>query len=67
MAKYKLKTKSSAKRRFSMTSTGKIKRKKANLRHILTKHNRNSKRALRKGGLVDKADAPNIRRMLPYG
>jgi large subunit ribosomal protein L35 len=67
MAKYKLKTKSSAKRRFKMTATGKIKRKKANLRHILTKHSRNTKRGLRKSGLVDKADAPNIKRMMPYG
>ncbi|OGG93051.1 MAG: 50S ribosomal protein L35 [Candidatus Lambdaproteobacteria bacterium RIFOXYD12_FULL_49_8] len=67
MAKYKLKTKSSAKRRFSLTASGKVKRKKANLRHILTKHSANSKRKLRKGGLVSAADTPNIKRMLPYG
>lgn len=67
MAKYKLKTKSSAKRRFKMTATGKIKRKKANLRHILTKHSANKKRGLRKAGLVDKADSDNVKRMMPYG
>ena len=67
MAKYKLKTKSSAKRRFKITANGKIKRKKANLRHILTKHSRNTKRGLRKSGLVDAADVPNIKRMMPYG
>ena len=67
MAGYKLKTKSSAKRRFKITANGKVKRKKANLRHILTKHNANSKRKLRKSGLVSAADTPNIKRMLPYG
>ena len=67
MAGYKLKTKSSAKRRFKITANGKIKRKKANLRHILTKHSANSKRKLGKSGLVSAADAPNIKRMLPYG
>lgn len=67
MAKYKLKTKSSAKRRFKLTASGKIKRKKANLRHILTKHNKNSKRQLRAPGLVAKADEASVKRMLPYG
>jgi len=67
MAGYKLKTKSSAKRRFKITANGKVKRKKANLRHILTKHSSNSKRKLRKAGLVSAADAPNIKRMMPYG
>ncbi len=66
MAGYKLKSKSSAKKRFKMTANGKIKRKKANLRHILTKHSQNKKRALRKSGLIADADAPSIRRMIPY-
>ena len=67
MAKYKLKTKSSAKRRFKITANGKIKRKKANLRHILTKHSSASKRKLRKAGEVSAADVPGIKRMMPYG
>ncbi|MDT8446958.1 MAG: 50S ribosomal protein L35 [bacterium] len=67
MAKYKMKTKSSAKRRFKITANGKIKRKKANLRHILTKHSANKKRHLRKAGLISAADAPSIKRMMPYG
>ena len=67
MAGYKLKTKSSAKKRFKITASGKIKRKKANLRHILTKHSANKKRTLRKSGLVASADAASIKRMMPYG
>jgi len=66
MAGYKLKTKSSAKRRFKITANGKIKRKKTNLRHILTKHNKNSKRQLRKATTVSAADTANVKRMLPY-
>jgi large subunit ribosomal protein L35 len=66
MAGYKLKSKSSAKKRFKMTANGKIKRKKANLRHLLTKHSQNKKRKLRASGLIAAADVPAVRRMLPY-
>ncbi|MCP4752253.1 MAG: 50S ribosomal protein L35 [Proteobacteria bacterium] len=66
MAGYKLKTKSSAKKRFKMTSNGKIKRKKAKLRHMLTRKNAGTKRGLRKSGLIDSADAKSVKRMLPY-
>ncbi|MDF2452482.1 MAG: rpmI [Bacteroidota bacterium] len=42
----KMKTNSSAKKRFSVTGTGKIKRKHAFKSHILTKKSTKSKRAL---------------------
>ena len=66
MAGYKLKTKSSAKKRFKFTGSGKIKRKKAKLSHILTKKDQKMKRNLRSSGLIDKADAPSVKRMMPY-
>ena len=60
----KVKTKSSAKKRFKLTGTGKIKRKHAFKSHILTKKETKQKRNLTKAGLVHKADTPNIKLML---
>jgi large subunit ribosomal protein L35 len=60
----KVKTNSSAKKRFSLTGTGKIKRKHAYKRHILTKKEKDRKRGLAKSGLVSKADTPNVKFML---
>ena len=60
----KVKTKSSAKKRFKITGSGKIKRKHAFKSHILTKKGTKQKRRLTKTGLVDKADVPNIKLML---
>jgi large subunit ribosomal protein L35 len=63
---YKLKTHSGAKKRFRKTATGKIKRGHAYVRHILTSKTTKSKRKLDIDGLVSDADAPKIRRMIPY-
>ena len=60
----KMKTKSSAKKRFKLTGTGKIKRKHAYKSHILTKKSKKRKRNLTYFTTVDKADEKNIRRML---
>jgi large subunit ribosomal protein L35 len=60
----KLKTNSSAKKRFKLTGTGKIKRKHAFKNHILTKKETKQKRNLRYMSIVDKADEPNIKRLL---
>lgn len=62
----KLKTKSGAKKRFKITGTGKIKRKKAFKSHILTKKETKQKRRLTHKTVVKKEDEPNIRLMLPY-
>lgn len=59
-----MKTNSSAKKRFSVTGTGKIKRKHAFKSHILTKKTTKSKRALTKSGLVHKRDTNNIKFLL---
>ena len=61
----KMKTHSGAKKRFKKTGNGKIKRKKANKGHLLTKKNSKRKRHLRKSTIVDdKANRKRIKRML---
>ncbi len=63
----KLKTKRGAAKRFRFTGSGKIRRRRAYLRHILATKSRKQKRRLGTPTLVDKADEKEIRRMLPYG
>ena len=60
----KQKTKSSAKKRFKVTGTGKIKRKHAFKSHILTKKSKKRKLALTHDGLVSKSDESNVKQML---
>lgn len=60
----KMKTNRGAAKRFKKTANGKIKRKKAFLRHILTKKASKRKRALRKSSYVHKADEGRIKRLL---
>ena len=60
----KLKTNSSAKKRFKLTGSGKIKRKHAFKNHILTKKETKQKRNLRHFAVVDKADEKNIKALL---
>ena len=57
----KMKTGSSAKKRFRLTGTGKIKRKHAFKSHILTKKTTKQKRNLTKSGLVAKPDVKSIK------
>ena len=60
----KMKTKSSAKKRFKVTGTGKIKRKHAFKSHILTKKATKRKRNLTKATQVHKSDVKNIKLQL---
>jgi large subunit ribosomal protein L35 len=60
----KMKTNSGAKKRFSLTGSGKIKRKHAFKSHILTKKTTKQKRNLTHAGLVSKADTTNVKQML---
>ncbi len=62
----KIKTNRGARKRFGKTATGKIKRKRAGLRHILTSKSADRKRRLRRGTTVSKADERNISRLIPY-
>jgi large subunit ribosomal protein L35 len=60
----KMKTNSGAAKRFSLTGSGKIKRKHAYKRHILTKKGTKQKRNLTYFSLVDKADLKNVQLLL---
>lgn len=60
----KMKTKSGAKKRFSFTGTGKLKRKHAYKSHILTKKSHKRKRNLGYTTIVEKTDEGNVKRML---
>jgi len=60
----KMKTNSGAKKRFSLTGTGKIKRKHAFKSHILTKKSTKRKRNLGYSGEVDKTDLKNVKLLL---
>ena len=52
----KQKTKRAAMKRFKLTGSGKIKRSRANKRHILTKKSTKRKNQLGKAALVSSAD-----------
>ena len=62
----KLKTHSGAAKRFKKTGTGKVKRGHAYKRHILTSKGTKRKRQLDQDVMLDKADVPKIKRMIPY-
>jgi large subunit ribosomal protein L35 len=63
----KVKTKRGAAKRFKFTATGKVKRSRAYLRHILASKSRKQKRHLGKPAIVAPSDEKQVRRMLPYG
>ena len=62
----KLKTHSGAKKRFSLTKSGKVKRARAYKSHILTKKDTKRTRRLRAGGYADVTNEATIRKMIPY-
>ncbi len=62
----KMKTKSSAKKRFSIRAGGSINRGQAFKRHILTKKTTKVKRHLRGSAAVNERDVASVRAMMPY-
>lgn len=60
----KMKTNSSAKKRFKVTGTGKVKRSKAYKNHILTKKSKKRKERLAKSAIVHHTDMDRVSRML---
>ena len=60
----KVKTNSGAKKRFSLTGTGKIKRHHAYHSHILTKKSNKQKRNLDHVALVDRTNVKQVRELL---
>ena len=63
----KIKTRRSAAKRFELTSTGKYRRRRQNLRHILTKQAPARKMRLGQPTVVDSANLKAVRRLLPNG
>lgn len=62
----KLKTRRAAAKRFSTTGSGKFKRRRQNLRHILTKKDSKRRMRLGQGALVDSTNVKAVKRMMPY-
>ena len=60
----KVKTNSGAKKRFTLTGTGKIKRKHAFHSHILTKKTKKQQRNLCHTGLIATVDQNQVRELL---
>ncbi|MPM18428.1 50S ribosomal protein L35 [bioreactor metagenome] len=64
----KIKTHSGAKKRFSLTKSGKVKRAQAGRRHLLNGHGKTTKlkRGLRAGAYADSTNEAAIKRMILY-
>ena len=64
----KIKTHSGAKKRFSLTKSGKVKRAHAYKRHLLNGHGKTTKRkrGLRAGAYADVTNVAAVKRMIPY-
>ena len=60
----KIKTNSGAKKRFTLTGTGKIKRKHAYHSHILTKKTKKQKRNLVKFAVLDSSNVKSVKELL---
>ena len=63
----KMKTKASAKKRFRLTATGKVRMNHACKRHNRRKRAQKMKRKARGSTLLSKPDSAVVRKFLPYG
>ncbi len=66
MAKIKIKTHSSSKKRFRVTANGRVKRSKAYTSHLFNSKSPKRKRNLRKQVVADSTNEKVIKRMIPY-
>ncbi len=62
----KLKTHTGAKKRFKITASGKIKRRKAYKSHLLTGKSAKRTRGLRKSTLVSESEYDKMKKLVPY-
>ena len=62
----KIKTHRGAAKRFSLTKSGKVKRKQAYKSHILNHKSAKMKRNLRKGSYISPQEEKNVRVLIPY-
>ena len=64
----KIKTNKAAAKRYGFTGTGKIKRTKANRRHLLANKTKRQKMTARiQDGMADQTKVKQIKKLLPYG
>ena len=64
----KMKTNKAAKKRYSLTATGKVKRTTSGRRHLLANKTKRQKMNARvQNGIADKTVEAGIKRLLPYG
>ena len=63
----KMKTKSSAKKRFKVTATGKVVSAQAGKRHGMIKRSNKQIRNLRGGDILSDSDAKIVKKFLPNG
>ena len=62
----KIKTNSSAAKRFKITKNGKVRRGKAFGRHLKSAKSAKRRRNLRKGVIMDPSEMGRVKRLLPY-
>ncbi len=62
----KIKTNRAAAKRFTVSGSGKIRRRRANAGHLFTKKNKKRKRRLATPTLVAPGDVKRVRCMIPY-
>ena len=60
----KIKTRKGAAKRFKLTSSGRIKRNKANHRHMLIRRSNKVKRNMRRPGVLSPADLKIVKALL---
>ena len=64
----KMKTNKAAKKRYSLTATGKVKRTTSGRRHLLANKTKRQKMNARvQNGIADKTVEAGIKKLLPYG
>ena len=63
----KMKTHSSAKKRFKLTGSGKVKRFQANTSHLMRKKSKKAKTRLSGSTIVTKVEEKRVKRMLACG
>jgi large subunit ribosomal protein L35 len=62
----KLKTNRAARKRFSFSKNGKVKHKRAYLRHLLSSKSPGRKRRLRHSAVLDRTEAEVVKKLMPY-
>ena len=62
----KIKSNRSAAKRFAFSKTGKVKHKRANLRHLALEQEPGTQAQPAKPGTLNKTDTKTVRVMLPY-